>query len=190
MPQQPVSDQNLTDIKSDENYVRGFLPLVGAQPRVLILGSAPSVASLEKQQYYGKPQNAFWGLMGELFQAGPELAYEQRVTKLCAAGIAVWDVLAACSRSGSLDSAIDMRSAAVNEFIPFVTAHTGIRHVFFNGRKAEEIFERRVLDQMNALRPDIHYTCLPSTSPAMAALNFAAKLERWSIIRSVLEEHG
>jgi TDG/mug DNA glycosylase family protein len=180
MSQQPISDKD---------FVRGFLPLVDGQPRVLILGSAPSVASLEKQQYYGKQQNAFWGLMGELFGAGPELVYEQRVSKICAAGIAVWDVLASCSRSGSLDSAIDTRSAAVNEFIPFMTAHSGIRHVFFNGRKAEELFNRRVLEKMNALRPDIHYTCLPSTSPAMAALNFAAKLERWSIIRTVLEQH-
>jgi TDG/mug DNA glycosylase family protein len=180
MSQQPISD---------ENFVRGFLPIVGGQPRVLILGSAPSVASLEKQQYYGKPQNAFWGLMGELFEAGPDLAYEQRVGKICSAGIAVWDVLASCSRTGSLDSAIDMRSAEANEFIPFMTAHAEIRHVFFNGRKAEDVFKRHVLAQMNALRPDIHYTCLPSTSPAMAALNFAAKLERWSIIRTVLEQH-
>ena len=172
-----------------ENLVCGFPPLVGDRPRILILGSAPSVTSLEKQQYYGKPQNAFWSLMGELFGAGPELAYEQRVSKICSSGVAVWDVLASCIRSGSLDSAIDMRSAEVNEFIPFITACTDIRHVFFNGRKAEEVFNRRVLTEMNALRPDIHYTCLPSTSPAMATLDFPAKLERWSIVRTVLEQH-
>jgi TDG/mug DNA glycosylase family protein len=180
MPQQPIST---------EDFVRGFLPLVNGRPRVLILGSAPSVASLEKQQYYGKPQNAFWGLMGELFGAGPEIDYEQRVALLTDAGVAVWDVLASCERTGSLDSAIDMSSAAVNEFVPFLKEHAGIRHVFFNGRKAEEVFKRRVLAQMNALRPDIHYTCLPSTSPAMAVLNFEAKLERWSIVRTVLEQH-
>jgi TDG/mug DNA glycosylase family protein len=173
----------------NDDFVGGFSPLVAGLPRVLILGSAPSVASLEKQQYYGKPQNAFWGLMGELFGAGPELSYEQRVTTLGTAGVAVWDVLASCSRPGSLDSAIDMRSAVANDFAPFLKVHAGIGHVFFNGRKAEDIFSKRVLAAGHELRTDIHYTCLPSSSPAMAALNFAAKLEKWSIIKTVLEQY-
>jgi hypoxanthine-DNA glycosylase len=181
MPQEPLSNAG---------FVQGFPPIVGDQPRILILGSAPSVASLEKQQYYGKTQNAFWRIMGVLLGAGPELPYEQRINMLADAGIAVWDVLASCVRPGSLDSAIDMRSAAINEFVPFITTHVEITHVFFNGRKAEEVFKRHVLKQMNALRPDIYYTCLPSTSPAMAALNFEAKLEKWSMIRTVLEQHG
>jgi TDG/mug DNA glycosylase family protein len=180
MPQEPLSNSS---------FVQGFPPIIGDQPHILILGSAPSVASLEKQQYYGKPQNAFWRIMGELFAMASVLPYEQRVNLLADAGVAVWDVLASCTRPGSLDSAIDMRSAAINEFVPFLTAHAGITHVFFNGRKAEEVFKRHVLSQMNALRPDIHYTCLPSTSPAMATLNFEAKLEQWSIIRTVLEQH-
>jgi len=175
---------------SNAGFVQGFPPIVGDQPRVLILGSAPSIASLEKQQYYGKPQNAFWRIMGELLGAGPELPYEQRIKILSNAGIAVWDVLASCNRPGSLDSAIDMRSTVINEFIPFMTTYAGIHHVYFNGRKAEEVFNRYVLAGINELWPDIHYTCLPSTSPAMAVLNFEAKLEKWSVIRTVLEQHG
>jgi len=55
------------------NRITGFEPILGKNPRVLILGSMPSVASLKKHQYYGKTQNAFWRLMGELFGAGPDL---------------------------------------------------------------------------------------------------------------------
>jgi len=166
--------------------INGFAPLVGEQPRVLILGSMPSVASLDKQQYYGKPQNAFWRIMGELFGAGPDLPYAKRAVVLTDSGIAVWDVLASCVRPGSLDSAIDMRSAAVNEFNPFLQAHADIRHVFFNGRKAEEVYNRRVLAEAIMLRPDMRYVCLPSTSPAMATLKFSEKLKRWNVVAEAL----
>ena len=162
--------------------IHGFAPLLGDKPRILILGSMPSVASLEKHQYYGKPQNAFWKIMGELFGAGPELPYEERVEILTAQGIAVWDVLASCVRPGSLDSAIDMRTAVVNQFGGFLTAHRSIENVFFNGRKAEELFRKRVMPDLGSGLPPLSFVCLPSTSPAMATLDFAAKLEKWRIV--------
>ena len=167
--------------------VTGFAPLVGVAPRILILGSMPGVASLEQQEYYGKPQNAFWKIMGELFSAGPELPYQERVEQLTARGIAVWDVLASCVRPGSLDSAIDMRTAATNNFTEFLTVHGRISHVFFNGRKAEEIFQKRVWAEVACIRPDLARLCLPSTSPAMASLRFEQKLEQWRAVSSALD---
>ena len=149
---------------------------------MLVLGSMPSVASLEKHQYYGKPQNAFWKVMGELFAAGPELPYDERVLKLTQSGVAVWDVLASCVRPGSLDSAIDMTSVKVNAFVPLLRRHDGIERIYFNGRKAEAIFRRHALAGVHADFPDIELHVLPSTSPAMATLNFAAKLERWRVL--------
>jgi len=47
--------------------LQGFPPLLGDQPRVLILGSMPSAASLHQQQYYGHLRNAFWPIMAALF---------------------------------------------------------------------------------------------------------------------------
>ena len=41
----------------------GFPPILGPDPRVLVLGTLPSRKSLEKQEYYGHPQNAFWKIM-------------------------------------------------------------------------------------------------------------------------------
>ena len=151
---------------------------------MLVLGSAPSVASLEKQQYYGKSQNAFWKIMGELFAAGPALPYAERVQILTERGVAVWDVLASCTRAGSLDSAIDMRSAEVNPLADFLERRPMVRAVFFNGRKAEELFLKRVMPGIK--RCDVEYSCLPSTSPAMAALDFAAKLERWQVVAAAV----
>jgi hypoxanthine-DNA glycosylase len=167
--------------------IRGFAPIIGSRPRVLILGSMPSVASLDKAEYYGKSQNAFWRIMGELFAAGPELAYSLRVKKLGQAGVAVWDVLASCVRPGSLDSAIDMRTAEVNDVAALLAARPGINSVFFNGRKAQQIFRSRLYKPVKELRPELSYHVLPSTSPAMATLDFSAKLAAWRVVRAAVE---
>lgn len=146
---------------------------------MLILGSMPSVVSLDRQEYYGKTQNAFWRIMGKLFGAGPDLAYADRVARLTEQGVAVWDVLATCVRPGSLDSAIDMSSAEANDIPALLQQYPAIRHVFFNGKKSEKIYHKQVLTQEPGLRSDIVYQGLPSTSPAMAMLNFEAKLQQW-----------
>lgn len=164
--------------------IKGFAPLAGERPRVLVLGSMPSVASLEQQQYYGKPQNAFWRIMGELYGAGPELQYAERVARLTAAGVAVWDVIATCTRPGSLDSAIDMQSVEVNDFTALLSRYPSLSAVCFNGRKAREVWQRFVHAAVQEMRPDLAYIDLPSTSPAMATLDFAGKLERWRAIKN------
>ena len=123
--------------------VCSFGPIAAADARVLVLGTAPSIASLAKQQYYGHPQNAFWSIMGRLFGAGRELAYEERKRLLCARGVAVWDVFGECYRAGSLDSAIEVESETANDLAGFLEKHVSIGTVFFNGQKAETAFRRR-----------------------------------------------
>ena len=86
--------------------VQSFPPLVAPGCRVLVLGSMPSVASLDRQEYYGHARNAFWPLMAGLFGFDATAPYEARCLALTSAGVAVWDVLHACVRPGSLDSSI------------------------------------------------------------------------------------
>src|SRR5207244_4664543 len=92
--------------------VCSFGPIAAPDARVLVLGTAPSIASLAKQQYYGHPQNAFWPIMGRLFGAGRELPYEERERVLHANGVAVWDVFRECYRMSSLDWRIEIESVA------------------------------------------------------------------------------
>ncbi len=167
------------------NAVEGFPPIEAPDARVLILGSIPSAESLRRGEYYGHPRNAFWPLMARLFWKGRELPYAQRCAALRAHRIALWDVLRACTRPGSLDGNIVGSSERANDFPAFFAAHPLIRAVFFNGAKAEQSFRRRVLPVLE--RPPTVLIRLPSTSPAMASLRFEQKLEAWRRVARGLE---
>ena len=41
----------------------GLPPVITKDSKVLILGSMPSVLSLESQEYYGNPRNHFWKII-------------------------------------------------------------------------------------------------------------------------------
>jgi len=163
---------------------RGFAPVVGSEPRVLVLGSLPGQASLAANQYYVQPRNAFWTIMGALCGAEPTLDYAERLEALKHAGVALWDVLHEADRPGSLDSSIVATTQTVNDIAGLIASHEHIRLVAFNGQKAAEIFRRHIKGTLT--RSNFNIATLPSTSPAYASLRQAEKLARW---RRVLEPH-
>ena len=158
----------------------GFPPIAGPGASILILGSLPGQKSLEMRQYYAQPQNGFWRIMGALFGAGPSLPYADRLARLIECRIAVWDVLAAGERLGSLDSAIVSATAVSNDFAAFFERQPEIEQVCFNGTKAADLYRRLVLPTLPARAAGLETRLLPSTSPAHAARSFAVKLALWS----------
>jgi hypoxanthine-DNA glycosylase len=149
----------------------------------------PGVQSLQAAEYYAHPRNAFWKIMGELVGADPELGYQQRCRCLTRAGIALWDVMQACVRPGSLDQKIDESSIVVNDFNAFLTDFPSITHVFFNGGKAEQAWRRYVKPGLDIGHSLVEQR-LPSTSPAHAAMSFDQKLARWEEVVRVLSTRG
>ena len=164
----------------DSARIHGFEPLAAPGARVLVLGSMPSSASLAKHQYYAHPRNVFWPIMSSMFGIR-SLGYEERAREVTARGIAIWDVLSDCIRPGSLDSAIDERTAAANDFKVFFAQNPLIHQVFFNGAKAESMYVRRVLPKLDPASAAIPRERLPSTSPANAGMSFEEKLSAWRI---------
>ncbi|MFY9317123.1 MAG: DNA-deoxyinosine glycosylase [Burkholderiales bacterium] len=162
--------------------IHSFLPIAAKDARILVLGSLPGAESLRRKQYYAHPQNQFWKIMEALFGIGRTSPYRARVRALKARRIAVWDVLHSCEREGSLDASIEAEIA--NDFERFFRAHPRLRHVFFNGAKAEASFRRHVRPRLGQALRDrvVRFTRLPSTSPAHAALPFARKLAAWRAI--------
>ena len=122
--------------------------------------------------------------MGELFGAGPEAAYKDRLKTLKKSGVALWDVCAECVRPGSLDSAIARESVTANDFAGLFLRCPKICAAFFNGQAAARLFHAYVLPTPGA---KLEFVTLPSTSPANAGISFAEKLGAW---RSAFEENS
>jgi hypoxanthine-DNA glycosylase len=163
--------------------VSSFPPQVGPGCRVLLLGTVPSLRSLEMHQSYAHPHNLFWPFMGVLYDAGPELPYPERIARLHAAGVGIWDVLKDCHRPGSLDSSIRIDSEVPNDIPGLLEDYPTIRAIALNGGKAQQVFARRILPAIPAGRRDaLDILALPSTSPANASIPRDVKLDRWRVL--------
>lgn len=138
----------------------------------------PGSQSLLLNQYYGHNRNAFWKIIFSVFNEPFSTDYEIRKAIVLKNNIAVWDVLKACIRKGSLDSAIEQE--VPNDFNAFLEEHPNIEHIFFNGQKAAHYFKKYV-----TVSEKYQLHTLPSTSPANAGMSFEQKLAVWQIITSL-----
>jgi hypoxanthine-DNA glycosylase len=151
--------------------LRCLPPVIDERARILILGSFPSSASLSAGQYYAHGRNLFWRVLGEVLNISlSELPYPPRLAEVKAAGIAIWDVYASCTREGSLDSAI--RNGIPQDFSRLLQLAPRLEKVCFNGTAAG-----RFSPSLAALGYQV--VLLPSTSPAHASRSFAEKLAEW-----------
>ncbi|WP_426104133.1 DNA-deoxyinosine glycosylase [Massilia sp. TSP1-1-2] len=149
----------------------GLAPVIDAHTRILILGSFPGAASLAAGQYYAHPRNALWPILAAL--TGEPLAalpYAERLARLLKHGVGLWDVLGACERQGSLDARI--RHPAANDFTRLRALCPQLAVVGFNGQTSGKFAPQFAAAGYRTL-------ILPSTSPALAAMSFEQKLERW-----------
>lgn len=158
---------------------RSFAPVADPQARILVLGSLPGVRSLQLQQYYGLPRNAFWRIVATVTGVPADADYRARLEGLLQRGIALWDVIASARRPGSLDSAIERDGLVVNDFAAFFAAHPRIERVCCNGATAATLYQRWVVPTLPPAFAALPLLRLPSTSPAHAALSFEAKQAHW-----------
>ncbi|WP_101048596.1 DNA-deoxyinosine glycosylase [Macromonas nakdongensis] len=159
--------------------LQGLPPVLDARTRLLVLGSFPSVASLQAQRYYAHPQNHFWKILAALWRLPlTDMPYPERIDVLHAQGLGVWDVYASCERQGSLDSAI--QNARLNDLHRLRERCPALEALAHNGGESF-----RHARHTQALGLPVYR--LPSTSPANASWSFERKLAAW---RGVLAAHG
>ncbi|MDD1669856.1 MAG: DNA-deoxyinosine glycosylase [Methanomicrobiales archaeon] len=155
----------------------GLPPVVGPDPVALILGSFPSVMSLEKGEYYANPRNRFWHLMEALLGIQATLPYHVRTVELKKRGIALWDITKECEREGSDDTAI--RNEILNDIPGFLRDHPSVSVVILNGGTAGRLFHRHFPEGFLG----IMVLALPSTSPANARISLSGLVEIWGVLR-------
>ena len=161
-----------------QNRISSFPPIIDQESKILILGSVPGVKSLEKQEYYGHPQNKFWKIIFELFEVDFTENYVEKIEILKKNKIAVWDVIDTCERKGSLDS--EIRNEEANDIKNLLQTHPNIRAIFCNGGKSYKNL-KKILDKNS----EIPVYLLPSTSP-LHTISFEKKLEDWKILKTYL----
>lgn len=158
-----------------QRHVKHSFPvIVDENSRILILGSVPSVKSVEYNFYYMHPLNRFWQvlsrLLGEDFTA---MNAEQKTRALKAHNVALYDSVEECDIEGSKDNKI---SNAIPANIPALMQNSKIEHIFCNG-KASYNYLIKFYPQLASVT-----TLLPSTSPANAVYSLEKLTEKWKVV--------
>lgn len=153
-----------------KKLLTGFDPVIAPHPRAMILGSMPSVVSLEKQEYYGFRHNRFWKIMGEYFKE--ELnTYEDKKHCIKDHHLILWDVIHSCEREGSLDSKIKQEKC--NKIDELALQYSELTTVLCNGRKSYDLYQKHFKDL------PLTCICLPSTSNANRSIQEAVLFQLW-----------
>ncbi|NRS87612.1 hypoxanthine-DNA glycosylase [Flavobacterium sp. 7E] len=153
--------------------INSFTPYINSETKILVLGTMPGIASIEKQEYYAHPRNHFWKIMYTLLSEIPvDEKFENKIKLLQNHHIGLWDVLENCERKGSLD--VNIKNQKENDFESLLEKYPGIKKIVFNGKESHKYFFKK-FGQIKG----ITYYVMPSTSPANT-MSFDKKLEYWS----------
>lgn len=145
-----------------------FPPVVDSHSKVLILGSFPSVISRRQNFYYANRNNRFWKVMEILFDE----TINDKEAFCHAHHIALWDVVASCSITGSSDASIG--NVCVNDITSLIE-NTDIKIIFTTGKKAYQLYQKHV-------KCDVPVVSLPSTSSANAAMHLDDLVAAYRIV--------
>ena len=183
----------------------------------LILGTFPGNKSLRDNRYFSHPCNAFWWIAGDclgfrrdrgekkdggLMKLCAHLRYDEtyivpydnQVNILCQHGFALWDIIASCQRTGSLDSAI--HNDEPNDIQKFVEQHPTISTIALaNGKSGLAFFVKYFSDWLESGKLILHnqkvapqskvainaitLISAPSVSPAAATVPYWEKRDFW-----------
>ena len=161
--------------------IHPLAPEFDERSKVLILGTMPSPKSREYGFYYSHPQNRFWRVLSDLYDARLPQNNDEKRALLHLSGIALWDVLQSCEIEGASDGSI--RDAVPND-VAGLLKETGIRRVFTTGGKAAALYKKLCLKDTG-----VEATALPSTSPANCRLRYEDLLESYRVLLEFTGTH-
>lgn len=154
---------------------QAFPPIANQHSKILLLGTMPGEKSLKLQRYYSHKGNQFWKIVFQLFNQPLVDNYDTQKQLLLDNGIAVWDVLQYCQRTGSADS--NIKSEMPNDFSSFYNKYPNVKCIFFTSTKARDYYDIYLKRKAN-----YDYFLLPSPSSANTWRTFDEKLIEWKII--------
>ena len=152
-----------------------FPAVIDEKSKILVLGSVPSIKSVENDFYYMHPKNRFWRVLSCLY--GVDLyraTVPERIEFLKSNFIALYDSVEECDIESSKDSAI---SNVVPADIPTLIANSRIERIFCNGKASYKYFLSAYPEY------ESQTTLLPFTSPANAQFSLEHLVREWSVLK-------
>lgn len=137
----------------------GFDKIVHGNDKILILGSMPSVKSLQENFYYANKTNRFWPMLGEIYHY-PFETKGQKLMLLENAHIALWDICHSCIRKNSADATI--REIEPNNILGLLHEEPSIQKILCNGKTSYHAVKKYIPSIANQV------LICPSTSSANA----------------------
>lgn len=166
-----MTERNLRHI------IHPFSPIISEKCTVLILGSVPSVKSVENGFFYMHPQNRFWNVLGAVLKENlTGASNEEKREKLLKHKIALFDTVYECDIAGSSDSAV---KNIVPSNIPALIEKTEIKRIFCSGALAYKLLLKYFPQYKNISAQ------LPSTSPRNATFSESRLIEEWKKIKEI-----
>ena len=162
------------------HIVHPFAPVMDARCTVMILGSVPSVRSVEEGFYYMHPKNRFWPVIGALTGENyAALDFSARGAALTCHGIGLYDAVYECDIMLSSDS---KAKNIVPADIPALIGGTRVQRIFCNGA----LSYATLVKYHPSLEPMADK--LPSTSPANASYNMPRLIAAWQKICAFIQQ--
>lgn len=96
-----------------------FAPVFDGDSKVLILGSFPSISSIEVGFYYGDSSNRFWNILGALFGDSDlkSKSKDDKIAFLKSNRIALWDIWGHCYKNPQDSASDDSIVASESKFV-------------------------------------------------------------------------
>lgn len=148
-----------------------FPPIIDKNSRVLILGSVPSIKSVENNFYYMHPQNRFWRVLSLVYDKDLyNASVKDRIDFLHRNHIALYDSVEECDITASKDT--DIKNVVPADIASLVK-QSRISKIICNGKASYKYFVK--------YNPDLAdiAVILPSTSPANAQFSLERLKFEW-----------
>lgn len=155
------------------NFKEGLAPLVGEDPRVLVLGTLPGDESIKRQAYYSNPRNQFWKILDSIVHRREGQSNEEFAKEI---GIALWDCCHSAVRKGSSDDGFEKGTEVPNDVEQFLKEHPSIKIIILNGKSTKTKYYDKFFN-------DIKSPQTIALISSVASVRFEDKVEEWSVIK-------
>ena len=125
-------------------------PFINEDSKVLILGSLPSVKSIQDGFFYAHPQNRFFKTLSSLFDEEEPKRIDERKAFLRTHHIALYDVIYECDIIGSSDSSI--KNVAPIKLKEILAKYPNIKAIFCTGNKSKQLFDKYLVTYSHHLK--------------------------------------